>query len=417
MGFEGRVCASKWLKRIGNRSLLVIEEEDGTPFIGSVRARASKVNMSSYWKERDGWRAKDGLDQKWTGTNMAMAPSLLRRNGGLEDCATMLRLSAGKRWEYSRHNVVMCKACSGNMRGLRHPLLKCNHLRLGIAREEWKKSCYKFISKAKPERLRPVMIEIFSNMVSIEDGEFACMGTFTPAWVAHLGVRELPDLDLRAIKKFLRHAVFGARGLMREYARIREVAEGDARPLRQLSIMQYVVEEVPLEGEKKKKRTVVDTASGTAPPIGSWQPSLGGWGRVHWSGGAPYAPPCASPILVGQRQRALDECGFEGIVNRHPKVTEAGDPAGGKTSGTGNSVRVDGNGVAVAWECMGSPAGLNGGGEARKVVNSSRMRTLFPDPRDGQNSDRQLQFGLTSAQPRGGYVLHGPSATGGAYRP
>ena len=101
MGFEGQVSASKWLKRIGNRSLLVIEEEDGTLFIGSVRTRASKVNMCTYWKERDGWRAKDGLDQKWTVTNMAMAPSLLRRNGGLEDCATILRLSARKRWEYS----------------------------------------------------------------------------------------------------------------------------------------------------------------------------------------------------------------------------------------------------------------------------------------------------------------------------
>ena len=174
----------------------------------------------------------------------------------------------------------MCKARSGNMRGLRHPLLKYNHLRLGIAREEWKKSCYKFISKVKPERLRPVMIEIFSNMVSIEDGEFACMGTFTPAWVSHLGVRKLPDLDLRSVKRFLRHAVFGARGLMREYAKIREVAEGDARPLRQLSIMQYVVEEVPLEKSKRKKRTVVDAALGTAPPIGSWQPSLGGWGSL-----------------------------------------------------------------------------------------------------------------------------------------
>ena len=187
MWFEGRVSAYKWLKRIGGRSLLVIEEEDGTPFIGSVRARASKVNMSTYWKERDGWREMDGLDQKWTGTNMAMALSLLRRNGGYEDCATMLRLSAGKRWEFSRHNLVMCKACNDDMRGLRHPLLKCNHLRLGLAREEWKKSCYKFISKAKPERLRPIMMEIFSNMLSKEDGEFACMGTFTPGWVSHLG--------------------------------------------------------------------------------------------------------------------------------------------------------------------------------------------------------------------------------------
>ena len=35
MGFKGRVCASKWVKRIGSRFLLVIEEEDGAPFIGS----------------------------------------------------------------------------------------------------------------------------------------------------------------------------------------------------------------------------------------------------------------------------------------------------------------------------------------------------------------------------------------------
>ena len=92
------------------------------------------------------------------------------------------------------------------------------------------------------------MIEIFSNMISKEDGEFACMGTFTPGWVSHLGDLRLPDQDLRAIKIFLRHAVYGARCLMREYARIREVAEGDAIPLRQTSIMQYVVEGVPTEG-------------------------------------------------------------------------------------------------------------------------------------------------------------------------
>ena len=75
------------------------------------------------------------------------------------------------------------------------------------------------------------MTEIFSNMISKEDGEFACMGTFTPGWVSHLGNLRLPDQDLRAIKRFLRHAVFGARCLMREYARIREVAKGDARLL------------------------------------------------------------------------------------------------------------------------------------------------------------------------------------------
>ena len=97
MESEGTVKASSWLKRIGKRSLLVIEESDGTPFIGSIRDRASRMNMIEYWKIRDEWRIKDGLLPKWTGTNMALAFSLLKRNGSLEDHATMQRLAAGKR--------------------------------------------------------------------------------------------------------------------------------------------------------------------------------------------------------------------------------------------------------------------------------------------------------------------------------
>ena len=54
---------------------------------------------------------------------------------------------------------------------------------------------------------------------------------------------------------------------MREYARIREVADGDARPLRQLSIMQYVVEEVSAEMKGKRKPTESKTKVGSSPPI------------------------------------------------------------------------------------------------------------------------------------------------------
>ena len=93
------------MKRIGRSSILVIEEADGTPFIGSVRERASRVNMKKYWEERDGWRAKDELEPKWAGTNIDMAFGLLRRNGGLEDHATMLRLTSDKLWDHSRHGV------------------------------------------------------------------------------------------------------------------------------------------------------------------------------------------------------------------------------------------------------------------------------------------------------------------------
>ena len=77
MEYEGRVSAAAWLKRIGRSSLLVIEEDDGIPYIGSIRERASKVNLKRYWEERDAWRAKDMLEPKWAGTNIEMAFGLL----------------------------------------------------------------------------------------------------------------------------------------------------------------------------------------------------------------------------------------------------------------------------------------------------------------------------------------------------
>ena len=168
MEYEGSVKASSWLKRIGKRSLLVIEEMDGTPFIGSVRDRASRLNMVEYWKSRDQWREKDGLLPIWAGTNMAMAFDLLKRNGSLEDHATMLRLAAGKRWEFSRHNKIVCKACQGNFRGLRHPLLQCNNLQMIMSRKLWIDNCRAYIEVAKPGHLRHRMLDILHEAVHSE---------------------------------------------------------------------------------------------------------------------------------------------------------------------------------------------------------------------------------------------------------
>ena len=66
------------------------------------------------------------------------------------------------------------------------------------------------------------------------------MGTFIPEWVAHLedGII-LNQFELRAIKRFMRVIASGARLVMREYARLKEVSEGDTRELRQLSIVQF----------------------------------------------------------------------------------------------------------------------------------------------------------------------------------
>ena len=269
------------------------------------------------------------------------------------------------------------------------------------------------------------MLEIFSNMVSKEDGEFACMGTVTPGWVSHLGELKLPDLDLRAIKRFLRHAVFGARGLMREYARIREVAEGDARPLRQTSIMQYVVEDVPIEEKPKAKKAATVIESGYSPPIDIWSPSVGGWGRVTWKGSDVCSPPCVSIPPVRLRQQHLGEFGLRGLaphtsVERTISVNMALRRA--VDSGTiveEGSLDDTQAGLADAtWEELArDPASSGGRSERRTDSASSRMRTLFPDPRIGRESTQQTLGPRTYVHPRGVIVSHGLLTTGGAYRP
>jgi len=295
-----------------------------------------------------------------------------------------------------------------------------------LAREEWKKSCYKFISKAKPVRLRPVMTEIFSNMLSKDDGEFACMGTFTPGWVSHLGELRIPDQDLRGVKKFLRHAVFGARCLMREYARIREVSEGDARPLRQTSIMQYVVEEVPADKLIKGKKSAPVLEKGSSPPIDIWASSAGGWGRVIWKGGNVCAPPCIPPSQVRLRQQHLRDCGLGVLTPQTPRVEVTVRMVGALERGEDSSeIMVKGTGdgnaiesvVVTRKELAQEPVPCGRKSERRKLGASSRMRTLFSDPRLGDSSIAYTHGTVTCLQPRSGSVSHDPLAIGGAYRP
>ncbi len=43
------ISAREWLIRISAQSKVAIELEDGTPFIGSVKRRASKLSMERYF--------------------------------------------------------------------------------------------------------------------------------------------------------------------------------------------------------------------------------------------------------------------------------------------------------------------------------------------------------------------------------
>ena len=69
-----------------------------------------------------------------------MAPTLLRRNGGLEDRVTMSKLAAGKRWDVSKHNTARCVLCEEEFDSQRHPLMECIGYEVHEARNNWQKN-------------------------------------------------------------------------------------------------------------------------------------------------------------------------------------------------------------------------------------------------------------------------------------
>jgi hypothetical protein len=165
----------------------------------------------------------------------------------------MSRLAAGKRHEYQRYNVILCKACNGNFRGFSHPLRKCSNIQMVEARKLWVDSCRSYVLSAKPVRLHRLFSEILHHVWSSSEGEFAAVGTFTPGWVKRVddGI-DMSAQDLNAVKRLLRVVACGARLVMREYARLKTVSEGDAKETRQLSMTQFVSDRhVPKDREKK----------------------------------------------------------------------------------------------------------------------------------------------------------------------
>ena len=208
--------------------------------------------------------------------------------------------------------------------------------------------------------------------------------------------------------------------------------------------MQYVVEEVPADKIAKEKKPAPVVEVGSSPPIDIWAATSGGWGRVIWKGGDVRAPPCVSLPQVSLRQLHLGEFGIGELAHPSPMNTrgtkepelrelEAADQAGRIGNAAGSNKNIKGTGAAIPREGTDSPVRTIELREPRKTASSSVMRTLFPDPRAGWSSDIRAKDGpiaahprdsdsqsrsvVTSAQPRGGNVLHGPLATGGGVPP
>ena len=87
------------------------------------------------------------------------------------------------------------------------------------------------------------MLEILHHAFNTKGGEHACLGAFLPSWVSNFDDGRIrSQVELRTAKKMLKVLATGARLVMREFARLKEVAEGDARELRQLSINAFIKE-------------------------------------------------------------------------------------------------------------------------------------------------------------------------------
>jgi hypothetical protein len=191
----------------------------------------------------------------------------------------MIRLAAGKKHEYQRHNIVLCKACKGDFRGFSHPLRKCSNLQMVEARKLWMDNCRSHVMSAKPARLRRLFSEILHHVWTSGEGEFAAVGTFTPGWVRRVDDGLVMSAqDLSGVKKLFRVIACGARLVMREYARLKEVSEGDAKETRQLSIVQFVDDGHVLKAREKKTPPV----GKNAPPDSIWQKSSTAGRTLRW---------------------------------------------------------------------------------------------------------------------------------------
>ena len=278
-----KIKAKDWMKRISTWSKVSIEEEDGTPFIGSVNRRASRVSMKQYLLERDGYREAEGdFEERWEGANLAMAPKLLRRNGGFEDRVTMLKLAAGKRWDVSRHNKGTCLLCEEEFEDQRHPLMACTAYEVYNARQRWREEIDKRIS-TYDLWLRAQMEDFVRCIFTEKDGELAAVGTFTPRFVDKLDKRiEFGAPQMLKVKKLLGMICQGARLVMRTYTRVccdKNRCKDDKKnrgvertqELRQLSLMDFAklgsMDESTNQRKKKKARETL--------PIGECEPEQG----------------------------------------------------------------------------------------------------------------------------------------------
>jgi hypothetical protein len=186
------------------------------------------------------------------------------------------------------------------------------------ARGLWTNNCKAYATSVKQVGPRKKMMEILHHVLHSEDGEFAAMGTFTPNWTAKVSGSSISTAaELRLLKKFLRVISAGARLVMREYARIKEIEEGNAGELRQLSINQFTKpEEKPITPKARPP-----SSCGSSPSDDVWHSSgANACKKLTWS-----HQPCVREGMLAtpkKQQPALRQLPLV-VTGSKPKIKEA----------------------------------------------------------------------------------------------
>jgi hypothetical protein len=155
------------------------------------------------------------------------------------------------------------------------------------ARNKWRKSIEGSINKA-PKKLKQLMEEYVAEVFHGHGGEYAAVGTYIKPWVNKLNNKRYEFLagELKHMKKIMRTVAWGARTVMREYARLKDSKEKVANVnLRQTGINEHM--EITSKDSEENIIILKEKGNGESTkgkPVQGFNPSLSALKRIERGG-------------------------------------------------------------------------------------------------------------------------------------
>ena len=221
------IKATSALNYLGSLGAIAIVDNNNIPFIGNIMKRCSGVRRGNYFTRRDKYREDKGMHGIWEGSSLQNSYKMLGKTGSMEDRTAVNRISAGKRWKMSRHNLEVCHACGEDSRSNHHALRKCKERGVVEARKIWMDEVSKKIMKTKDRDIRGLLEDLWAKMKCRRGGDMAMVGCFQPRFVELMtkGTMQLRNGEDRKIMNILKVIGRGARELLKVYTEVKKIGE------------------------------------------------------------------------------------------------------------------------------------------------------------------------------------------------